>query len=94
MNKKYLNHDTFTDVIGFDNTVGKKLQGDVAISVDRVKENARIFEVSFDNELRRVMAHGLLHFCGYQDKDLDDKALMNQKEEEKLKMFHVKHKTS
>ena len=93
MNVKFLNHETLTDVIGFDNTVGKNLQGDVAISIDRVRENALIFKVSFEDELLRVMAHGLLHFCGFSDKSKAEQEIMKQKEEEKIKMFHVKHKS-
>lgn len=93
MNLHFLNHDTLTDVIGFDNTVGKNLQGDIAISIDRVTENAKSFKVSFDKELQRVMAHGLLHFCGYNDKTPKEKSIMLAKEEEKLEMFHVKQNT-
>ncbi|WP_299900338.1 rRNA maturation RNase YbeY [uncultured Aquimarina sp.] len=91
INQKYLNHDTYTDIISFDNTMGNKLAGDIFISVDRVKENAEIYEVDFEEELRRVMVHGLLHFCGYKDKTEEDKSVMRQKENEKLKMFHVEH---
>lgn len=89
INRKFLNHDTYTDIISFDNTLGNELAGDVFISVDRVKENAEVFKVDFAEELRRVMVHGLLHFCGYKDKTDDQKSVMRQKEDEKLKMFHV-----
>ncbi|GAA0714161.1 rRNA maturation RNase YbeY [Aquimarina litoralis] len=91
INQKYLNHDTYTDIISFDNTMGNELSGDIFISVDRVKENAEIFDMNFEEELRRVMVHGLLHFCGYKDKTEDEKSVMRQKENEKLKMFHVEH---
>ena len=89
INKEYLNHDTYTDIISFDNSVGKILNGDIFISTDRVAENAKEFDVSFDEELRRVMAHGLLHFCGNSDKTEEEKMEMRRKEEEKMKMFHV-----
>ena len=90
LNHQFLEHDTYTDVIGLDNSVGKNLQGDIAISIDRVRENAHIFKVSFDQELLRVMVHGLLHFCGFSDKTATKKIIMSQKEEEKINMFHVK----
>ena len=89
MNVKYLNHNTLTDIITFDYTENEALSGDLFISIDRVRENAVTFAVSFDVELRRVMVHGLLHLAGYGDKTPEDEALMRQKEDEKLKMFHV-----
>ncbi|MBD3583752.1 rRNA maturation RNase YbeY [Flavobacterium selenitireducens] len=89
INQKYLNHDSFTDIISFDYTVGNELHGDIFISVERVRENALDFEVTFDAELRRVMAHGVLHYCGYKDKTDSDESLMRAKEEEKMAMFHV-----
>ena len=89
MNKKYLDHDTYTDIISFDNTVGKILQGDIFISIERVAENTALYEVEFEQELRRVMIHGILHFAGYTDKTEEEKTVMRGKEEEKLEMFHV-----
>ena len=89
INKEYLNHDTYTDIISFDNSVGRILNGDIFISTERVAENAKDFEVSFDEELRRVMAHGILHFCGMSDKTEEEEKEMRRKEEEKMKMFHV-----
>ena len=89
MNIQYLDHDTLTDIISFDYTVGREISGDIFISVERVKENAGEFNVPFDEELKRVMAHGILHYCGYKDKSEDDEALMRKKEEEKIAMFHV-----
>lgn len=89
LNQDFLNHHTFTDVIGFDYSLGKMLQGEIHISTERVKENALNYDTSFENELRRVMAHGLLHFCGYKDKTKDEVLQMKEKEEEKLKLFHV-----
>ncbi len=89
INVKYLNHDDYTDIISFDNAVGNILHGDIFISTERVAENAKKFEVSFDEELKRVIAHGMLHFCGYKDKIDEDAQLMRKKENEKMKMFHV-----
>ena len=89
INQKYLDHDTYTDIISFDNSVGNILGGDIFISTERVMENAGNFNVSFDEELKRVMVHGVLHFCGYKDKNSEEKEVMRSKEEEKMKMFHV-----
>lgn len=91
INQQYLDHDTLTDIISFDYSTGNTIGGDVFISVERVLENAKGFEVSFDDELRRVLVHGILHYCGYKDKSKADELLMRQKEEEKMKMFHVEH---
>jgi len=71
--------------------VGNELHGDIFISIERVKDNAADFNVSFEDELKRVMVHGVLHYCGYKDKSDADEQLMRVKEEEKMKMFHVKH---
>ena len=90
INQQYLEHDTLTDIISFDYSIGKELHGDVFISVERVAENASDFKVCFEEELRRVMVHGLLHYCGYKDKTEKDEVLMREKEEEKMAMFHVK----
>lgn len=89
INQDYLNHDTYTDIISFDYSKGNILSGDIFISVERVRDNAQDFGVLFDEELRRVMAHGVLHYCGYKDKTEADQKLMRQKENEKIKMFHV-----
>ena len=91
MNTKYLKHDTYTDILTFDYTDGDIISGDVCISIDRVRENARIFEVDFENELQRVMAHGVLHLVGYGDKTDSEIELMRGKEDEKMKLFHVEH---
>jgi len=90
INQQYLNHDTLTDIISFDYSIGNELHGDIFISIERVRENAEDFKVSFDDELKRVMVHGILHYCGYKDKSEQDEQLMRDKEEEKMKMFHVK----
>jgi probable rRNA maturation factor len=91
LNQEYLRHDTLTDIISFDYSIGNELHGDVFISLERVRENADEFSVSFLEELKRVMAHGILHYCGYKDKNEKDEFIMRQKEEEKMAMFHVKH---
>ena len=91
INQQYLDHDTLTDIISFDYSIGNDLHGDIFISVERVRENALDFNVSFTEELKRVMVHGVLHYCGYKDKTENDEKLMRQKEEEKMTMFHVKH---
>ena len=88
-NIEFLDHDTLTDIISFDYTMGNLISGDIFISVERVKDNAADFSVSFDDELRRVMAHGVLHYCGYKDKSDEDSTVMRSKEEEKKKLFHV-----
>lgn len=80
LNKRFLNHDTLTDVISFDYTSGKIVSGDIYISIDRVKDNAVEYGVTFDNELARVMVHGVLHYCGYKDKDSEEAKEMRAKE--------------
>ena len=89
INVEYLNHDTLTDIISFDYTVGNELNGDIFVSVERVQDNAKDFNVSFEEELKRVLAHGILHYCGYKDKSDNDAELMRSKEDEKIAMFHV-----
>ncbi|RYF94468.1 MAG: rRNA maturation RNase YbeY [Chitinophagaceae bacterium] len=91
LNQQYLEHDTLTDIISFDYSVGDELHGDIFISVERVAENAKDFNVTMSDELKRVMAHGILHYCGYKDKTEPEEQAMRLKEEEKMKMFHVKH---
>lgn len=92
INQQYLNHNTLTDIISFDYSVGNELHGDVFISVQRVRENAIEFDVAFEEELKRVMVHGVLHYCGYKDKLAKDEKEMRLKEDEKIKMFHVEQK--
>jgi rRNA maturation RNase YbeY len=91
INVEYLDHDTLTDIISFDYTVGNLIQGDIFVSVERVQDNAKDFNVSFEEELKRVLSHGVLHYCGYKDKSPEDEAVMRSKEEEKMQMFHVEH---
>lgn len=89
INLEYLNHDTLTDIISFDYSMGNEIHGDIFISVERVKENASDFNVSFEDELKRVLVHGVLHYCGYKDKSEEDELMMRSKEDEKLALFHV-----
>ncbi|NJX14014.1 rRNA maturation RNase YbeY [Tamlana crocina] len=87
LNVEYLNHDTLTDIISFDYSVGKTIAGDIFISVERVKDNANEFNVSFEEELKRVIIHGVLHYCGYKDKTVDEARLMRDKENYYLSRF-------
>lgn len=89
INLEYLNHDTLTDIISFDYTMGNEISGDVFVSVERVKDNAKDFNVVFDEELKRVLVHGVLHYCGYKDKGEAEEQLMRSKEDEKIALFHV-----
>jgi probable rRNA maturation factor len=86
-NMEFLNHDTFTDIITFDYCEGATINGDIIISIERVKDNAEQFNVVFDEELKRVMIHGVLHLCGYKDKSAADELLMREKENQALKQF-------
>jgi rRNA maturation RNase YbeY len=89
LNIEYLNHDTLTDVISFDYNIGKIINGEIYISVERVAENAIDFKTDFENELHRVMIHGVLHFCGYKDKSDTEERIMRQKEEECLRRLSI-----
>ena len=89
LNNKYLNHDCFTDVISFNDSVGSVLNGNIAVSIERVKENSGRYKTSFDDELLRVMVHGLLHFMGYKDSSEKETQQMRDKEDDNLKTFHV-----
>lgn len=81
INQQYLNHDYYTDIITFQYSDNQEISGDLYISIDRVKENAKEFEVSFKHELNRVMIHGVLHLCGYKDKSAKAKKEMKFKED-------------
>ncbi|WP_282134894.1 rRNA maturation RNase YbeY [Seonamhaeicola maritimus] len=80
LNVEFLNHDTLTDIISFDYSVGKIIQGDIFISIERVKDNAKDFNVAFQEELHRVIIHGILHYCGYKDKSDKEAQVMRSKE--------------
>jgi rRNA maturation RNase YbeY len=83
-NIAFLNHDTYTDIITFDDCVGDVISGSILISLDRVAENAEKFNKPFENELLRVVVHGTLHLCGYKDKTDEEAKVMRQKEDESL----------
>lgn len=89
LNYKHLGHDYFTDVISFNDSVDNVLNGNIAISVERVLENSKKFNVPFQDELLRVMVHGLLHFMGYDDSSADEAKVIRKKEDDNLKAFHV-----
>ncbi len=90
MNVDYLNHDTYTDIITFDNSEKtRELEGDIFVSVDRVKENALNLKVDEGTELTRVLAHGLLHLMGYKDKSKEEASLMRSKEEEAIELYRI-----
>jgi rRNA maturation RNase YbeY len=80
LNLEFLDHDTLTDIISFDYSVGKELHGDIYISIERVADNAKDFGVDVSEELCRVMIHGVLHYCGFKDKNDEDAKLMRDKE--------------
>ncbi len=89
LNVKFLDHDTLTDIISFDNSLGKILHGDVFISVERAQDNAKDFDVSFDEEIHRLIVHGVLHYCGFNDKTAEDAKIMRDKEDFYLKQLSV-----
>jgi len=89
VNKKYLTHDYYTDIITFDYVEDGIISGDIFISTDRVKENAKLFSTSVENELNRVLVHGVLHLLGYKDKIKKDKTLMTFKENYYLNVLKV-----
>jgi len=86
INQKYLNHDYYTDIISFDLSEEKGVIGEIYISIDRVKENAQDFNVSFETELQRVIFHGALHLCGFKDKTEKQAEVMRRKEEEYINL--------
>ena len=89
INKEFLNHDTLTDIISFDYCLGKQVNGEIYISIERVTDNAKFYQVSFENELSRVIIHGVLHFLGYSDKTPEEKKGMRLKENTCLKELNL-----
>lgn len=87
VNKQYLQHDYYTDIITFDDTQEHTINGDIFISIDTVKSNAEELKIPFDKELRRILIHGILHLCGQKDKAPKDKAEMTRKEDEALALL-------
>ena len=90
INIQYLNHNYYTDIITFDlSDIPREIEGDIYISIDRVKENAKINHSNFEEELLRVLAHGLLHLMGYKDKSKEEASLMRKKEEEAIELYRL-----
>ena len=87
INLEFLDHDTYTDIITFDYSVGNEVISEIYISVDRVSENAKKYSQTFENEMHRVMIHGVLHLCGYKDKLAEDKQIMRDKENHYLSLL-------
>lgn len=87
LNLEHLNHDTLTDIITFDYTHAGIISGDIYISIDRIKDNSATFQVTFDEELHRVMAHGILHLIGYKDKSEKEKIEMRKEEDKAISLY-------
>lgn len=94
LNLNHLKHDTLTDIITFDDTVGTDVVANIAISVDRIEDNSTTYSQSFQDELLRVMSHGLLHCLGFNDKTEEAQQEMRAAEDSCMKLFHVEHKTT
>jgi len=91
INRKYLNHNFYTDVISFDlSSSRKEILADIYISVDRIRENAKSFKITMEEELHRVMLHGLLHLCGYNDKTEVQRQLIRKKEDFYLNLYFAR----
>lgn len=87
VNQEYLDHDYYTDIITFDYVKGKIISGDIFVSLQRIQENSNQLKTNFNSEFQRVLAHGLLHLCGYKDKTEDEKILMRKKEDFYLNQY-------
>ncbi len=87
LNVEFLKHDTLTDIISFDYSVGKEISGDIFISVERVKENAIKYSQNTENEINRVIIHGVLHYCGFKDKNEEEKNIMRAQEDSCLSVL-------
>ena len=90
INKEFLKHNTYTDIITFDYSEKKELNAEIFISIERVGENAKKLKINFDQEVRRVMIHGVLHLCGFKDKTAKDKRLMREAEDRQLKKISAR----
>jgi rRNA maturation RNase YbeY len=84
LNRQFLHHDDYTDIITFDNSTEKEISGEMYISIDTVRKNAKRYRTGFDNELLRVMVHGILHLCGYNDKTTRERQVMRAMEDDSL----------
>lgn len=89
MNQQFLDHNTYTDIITFDYRDGKVVNGEIYISIERVRDNATTYKTTFEDELHRVMIHGVLHICGYKDKTKAAKELMRKMEDASLKKLKL-----
>lgn len=87
INNEFLDHDTYTDIITFDYSAGNELISEIYVSTDRVEENAKKYKQTFENEIHRVMIHGVLHLCGYKDKLTEEKQIMRDKENHYLSLL-------
>lgn len=87
VNQDYLQHDYYTDIITFDYVKGKTISGDIFVSLQRISDNASLLSADFSDEFRRVLAHGILHLCGYKDKTEDEISVMRSKEDFYLSLF-------
>ena len=88
MNLEYLDHDTYTDIITFDNSENDNvIEGDIFISIERITDNSKTLNIQFEDETKRVIIHGLLHLCGYDDHSDEDKAEMRRLESEYIEIF-------
>lgn len=92
INKEYLKHDYYTDIITFPYKEGKEVESDIFISIDRVRDNAQAFDASFEKELLRVISHGLLHLLGYKDKSEEEEKTMRQKEDWAIDLYYQLNK--
>jgi len=91
LNRKYLKHNEYTDIITFDNSKGNTISGEMYISIDTVRQNAKDYQVDFRNELLRVMVHGTLHLCGYKDKTIDEQLEMRALEDKYLDELRIEN---
>ena len=91
LNIRFLSHNYYTDVLSFNESENNKIMGNIAISVDRVRDNAATYSSGFDEELKRVLIHGVLHFMGYKDESDEEISKIRKMEDLALGMFHVKH---
>ena len=90
LNRKHLNHDYDTDIITFDYTENSAVRAEFFVSIWAIEDSAKSFNISFDQELLRVVIHGVLHCLGYDDKDADQQVIIKEKENYYINMFHVK----
>lgn len=86
INREFLKHDTYTDIITFDYSLGSEIHAEIYISTERVQENAALLKVDFSEELHRVLVHGILHLCGYKDKSPNEEVAMRKLEDHYLKL--------